>query len=40
VKYDEAKKLCLELIDADCEEGVVEILKKRGLWDNPDYWRY
>jgi hypothetical protein len=30
----------VELIHADSEEEVVRILKKRGLWDNPDYWRY
>jgi hypothetical protein len=40
VTYEEAKTLCLELISADAEEEIVEILKKRGLWDNPDLWRY
>jgi hypothetical protein len=40
VKYDEAKKVCLELIHADGEEEVVAILKKWGVWDNPDNWRY
>jgi len=40
VNDDEAKMLCLELIHADGEEVVVEILKKRGLWDHPDHWRY
>jgi hypothetical protein len=40
VKYDEAKKLCLELMNSDAEEEVVDLLRKRGLWDNPDYWRY
>jgi hypothetical protein len=40
VKYEVAKELCLELIHAESEEEVVEILKKRGLWDDPKYWRY
>lgn len=40
MKYDEAKKLCLELMNSDAEEEVVDLLRKRGLWDNPDYWRY
>ena len=40
MKYDEAKKVCLELIHADGEEEVVAILKKWGVWDNPDNWRY
>jgi hypothetical protein len=40
VKYEDAKKLCLELIDTDSEEEVVKVLKDRGYWDNPDCWRY
>lgn len=40
MNYDQAKKLCLELIQVDSEEEVVQILRKRGLWDNPDHWRY
>jgi hypothetical protein len=37
---EDVKKLCLELIQIDTEEEVVEILRKRGLWDNADLWRY
>lgn len=36
--YD-AKKLCFDLIQADSEEQVVEILKERGFWDDPLVWR-
>ena len=38
--YEEVKKLCLALIHADSENEVVDILKDRGLWDRPAYWRY
>jgi hypothetical protein len=40
VKYEEAKKLCLELVRTDGEDEIVAVLKKKGLWDNPDCWRY
>lgn len=40
MKYADAKKLCLELINTDSEDEVVAILKKWGLWDNAAYWRY
>lgn len=40
MKLDEAKQLCLDLIQADEEEAVVQILKARGLWDDPKCWRY
>jgi hypothetical protein len=40
MKYEDAKKLCLELINADSEEEVVAILKKWGFWDDPACWRY
>ena len=36
----DVKRLCLDLIDADREEQVVQILKERGFWDNQRYWRY
>ena len=37
---EETKKLCLDLIRADGEEEVVEILTAAGLWDDPDCWRF
>src|SRR5262249_43195529 len=40
MKSEEAKKLCLDLIHADDEEAVVQILKGRGLWDDPRHWRF
>jgi hypothetical protein len=40
VNYEEAKKLCLDLIAVDDEEELVKILTDRGLWQNTDCWRY
>lgn len=40
MKDQQAKELCLALIQADSEDEVVQILKDRGLWDDPRYWRY
>jgi hypothetical protein len=40
VKYEDARKLCLELINTDSEDEVIGILKKWGYWDNPACWRY
>ncbi len=37
---EDAKKLCLELLNIDTEEEVVEILRKCGLWENASLWRY
>ncbi len=37
---EQVKALCLELLHTDSEEEVVEILKSRGLWDDPKNWRY
>ncbi len=34
------KKLCMDLMYADTEERVVEILKKANLWNCPKAWRY
>ena len=36
---DQIKQLALELLQADRECQVEEILGKAGLWDIPDYWR-
>lgn len=33
------KKFCLELIEADTEEEVENIIKNYGFWDNPTAWR-
>jgi hypothetical protein len=35
-----AKKLCLQLMHADSEDEVVELLKNNGLWENKAFWRY
>jgi hypothetical protein len=40
VEYEDAKKLCLELINCDGEDEAVQILKNRGYWNNLDCWRY
>ncbi len=37
---EEVKKLCLDLIHADGEDEVVEILTTVGLWDDADLWRF
>jgi hypothetical protein len=34
-----AKKLALDLLVADSEDTVIEILKKAGFWDKPAAWR-
>lgn len=36
---DMIKKLCLDLMHADSEDDVVDILKDSGYWDNPACWR-
>lgn len=33
------KSLCLDLLHADSEEEVINILKKGGYWDDPTVWR-
>src|SRR5688572_9239520 len=33
------KALALDLLRADTEDAVVEILRSNGLWDNPAQWR-
>lgn len=40
MKSDDARKLCFDLIQADSEEQVIEILKKHGFWDDPSLWRF
>ena len=39
LRYDEIKKLALDLLRADFESEVVNILRQAGMWDNPSYWR-
>ncbi|MEL7179630.1 MAG: hypothetical protein AAFN63_07340 [Pseudomonadota bacterium] len=34
------ENLCRDLMFADHEDTVVEILKEEGLWDDPSKWRY
>ena len=36
----QAKALCLSLMKADSEDGVVVLLRDAGLWDMQVYWRY
>jgi hypothetical protein len=38
--HAQAKELCLALMKADSEEEVIDLLKRAGLWDNKDVWRY
>jgi hypothetical protein len=40
MQTDKAKELCENLIRADAESGVIELLKAVGYWDDPDCWRY
>ena len=35
----QAKQLCLDLLYADTEEQVIEILEQEGYWDDPTVWR-
>lgn len=37
---NKAKELCLELMRADSEDAVIELLKKVGYWDSQDVWRF
>ncbi len=34
------KDLCLNLLKADSEEKVIQILRNENYWDDPDCWRY
>ena len=33
------KELCLDLLRADTEDQVIDILRQAGYWDDPDVWR-
>lgn len=33
------ENLCMELLRADTEEQVIDILRQHGYWDDPDGWR-
>lgn len=37
---EDLKQMCLSLLHADTEKEVIEILRKKGLWDDPKLWRY
>lgn len=37
---NKAKELCLELMHADSEDKVIELLKKISYWDNQDVWQF
>lgn len=39
-KSEETKRLCLDLLQADTEAEVVELLRAEGYWDNESLWRY
>src|ERR1700738_390229 len=34
------KLLCLQIMKAEREDDVIEILKEHGYWENSDYWRF
>ena len=34
------KEICLDLVQADSEKEVINILNNLGVWDNPNNWRY
>ena len=36
----DVKRLCRDLIRADREERVVQILKEREFWNDRRYWRH
>jgi len=36
---ERTRKLCIDLLHADSEEEVVNILRDAGYWDNPGVWR-
>ncbi len=40
VSNDDVKQLCMDLLHADSEEAVVQILQERKYWDDPTLWRY
>lgn len=33
------KNLCLKLLKCESEESVIKILKERGYWNNPEFWK-
>jgi hypothetical protein len=35
----DSKSLCMELLRADTEQDVIEILRREGYWDDPTVWR-
>ena len=39
-KQNELKRIWIELMEADTEEAVINILNKGGYWENTDAWRY
>lgn len=38
--FEQAKKLCIALINADTETQVISLLRKAGYWDNPSAWQW
>jgi hypothetical protein len=39
MNQQQTQELCLQLLHADTESAVIEILKRVGFWDNLDAWR-
>jgi hypothetical protein len=37
---EELKQLCLSLLHADIEGEVIQLLQQKGVWDDPEVWRY
>ena len=40
VNKDYQKRLCENLLNAENEEKVIDLLSKIGYWDRPEFWRY
>lgn len=37
---EELKQICLSLLNTDTEEEVIAILRDKGFWNIPEYWRF
>jgi hypothetical protein len=40
MKNSQIKKLCVDLIRSDKEDGVINLLRDAGYWENQDAWRF
>ena len=39
VDSSENKNLCLQLLKCESEESVIKLLKEKGYWDDPKFWK-